>query len=197
MKPFIGIKRIFYGNPINSAVTVESLAAWLKTATEINNSHEGTWSYTQDDPNITEYINELTGKPYYRDAIDQGKKTITFSIGQYEFADKQALQGGKLIKGSAGGAGTETVIGWSAPDSPELFYKAIVGVTKTGGVIVFTNAGIVSKVDTQEKNLALGVTAVAMDSGVTNVDDEYWFAGDKVKLSGSGNSISLTEIVAG
>ena len=55
MKPFIGIKRIWYGAPLTEANTPAKLATWLKTATEVKNSHEGTWGYSQDDPSVTEY----------------------------------------------------------------------------------------------------------------------------------------------
>lgn len=39
MKPFIGIKKIWYGAVINAAVTPASLKTWLGTATEVKNSH--------------------------------------------------------------------------------------------------------------------------------------------------------------
>lgn len=171
MKPFIGIKQIWYGDVFNAAVTATTLKAWLKTATEVKNSHQDTFQYTQDDPSVTDYINELTGKPYYRDVTSEGNKTIEFTIGEYSFADKVALQGGKLV-----GSGD----GWEAPDSPELIYKGIVGKTKTGNYVVFTYAGIVGKTTMADKNMGLGVQAVAMDNPTEAVKDEYWFDGSKV-----------------
>lgn len=171
MKPFIGIKKIWYGDPIAEALTAEKLKTWLGTAKEVINSHQDTWSYTQDDPSVTDYINELTGKPYYRDITSAGNKTIAFTMGVYSFEDRVALIGGKLV-----GEGE----GWEAPDTPELIYKAVVGQTKTGNYIVFTNAGIVGKTNAVEKNLGLGVTAVAMDNETEGVADEYMFDGEKV-----------------
>ena len=50
MKPFIGIKKIWYGAVITAAVTPASLKTWLGTATEVKNSHQDTWGYTEDDP---------------------------------------------------------------------------------------------------------------------------------------------------
>lgn len=167
-KPYIGIKQIFYGTPFSAEVTPTTLKAWLATATEVKNSHDGTWSYTQDDPETTDYINELTGKPYYRDKTSNGTKTIAFTIGVYSYEDKVALQGGSLVTDGS------DVIGWKSPTTPELINKAVVGVTKTGHYVVFTNASIVGKADTQEKNLGLGVSAVAMDNETTGVADEYW-----------------------
>ncbi len=176
LKPFIGIKRLWYGDVITEAVTTEKLKTWIKTATEVKNSHDGTFQYTQDDPSVTDYINELTGKPYYRDMTSEGNKTIAFTIGEYEFEDKAALQGGTLIKES------EVVVGWEAPKTPELIYKAVVAMTKTGNFVVFTNAAVIGKTNMQEKNMGLGLTAVAMDNTNDGVADELWFNGKNVSL---------------
>lgn len=175
MKPFIGIKKIWYGDPMTEAMTSSKLKSWLSTAKEVTNSHQDTWSYTQDDPSITDYINELTGKPYYRDMTDSGNKTISFTMGVYAFEDRIALIGGSLV-----GDGE----GWASPETPELIYKAVVGQTKTGNYIVFTNAGIVGKTNAVDKNLGLGVTAVAMDNDNEGVADEYMFDGEKVEAAG-------------
>ena len=48
-------------------------------------------------------------------------------------------------------------------------------MTKEDSYIVFTNALIVGKVDQQELNLGLGVSAVALENETANVEDEYWF----------------------
>lgn len=171
MKPFIGIKKIWYGEPISEALTATKLKTWLGSATEVTNSHQDSWSYTQDDPSVTDYINELTGKPYYRDMTSAGNKTIAFTLGVYSFEDRVALVGGEIVEDGAG---------WAAPETPELVYKAVVGQTKTGNYIVFTNAGIVAKTNAVEKNLGLGVTAMAMDNESEGVADEYMFDGEKV-----------------
>ena len=176
MKPFIGIKKIWYGDPLKVAPTAAGMKTLLASMTEVTNSHEGTWSYTQDDPSVTDYINELTGKPYYRDAINSGNKTIAFTMGVYTMADRVALQGGEEITEGDG------VVGWKSSSAPQLVYKCIVAQTKTGNFIVFTNAGVVAKTNAAEKNLGLGVTAVAMDNEVATVADEYLFDGEKVNL---------------
>lgn len=186
MKPFIGIKQIWYGPVITEALTAAKLKTWLATATEVKNSHQDTWGYTQDDPTITDYINELTGKPYYRDMTDEGAKTIAFTMGAYSFKDKVELQGGKVIKES------EKEVGWEAPETPELVYKAVVGCVKTGNYIVFTNAGIVGKSNMVEKNIGLGVSAVAMDNEAEGVADEYWFDGDAVDSASEASMASYS-----
>lgn len=174
MKPFIGIEQIWYGETFDAAVTIETLKTWLKTATEVKNSHQDTFQYTQDDPSVTDYINELTGKPYHRDITSEGNKTIEFTIGEYSFADKVALQGGTLV-----GDGD----GWEAPSNPTLIYKGLVAKTKTGNYVVFSYASIVGKTTMADKNMGLGVSAVAMDNPQDGVKDEYWFDGSKVNSS--------------
>lgn len=70
MKPFIGIKRVLYGDPM-TALPGESgkfdgaaLAAMLAKVgtddaplTEVKNLHKDTWGYEESDPTVTEYIN--------------------------------------------------------------------------------------------------------------------------------------------
>ena len=110
MKPFIGIKKIWYGAVITAAVTPASLKTWLGTATEVKNSHQDTWGYTEDDPTTTDYINELTGKVYYKDVTAKGARTMAFTMGEYSFEDKKELQGGELVKDG------QAVVGWHEPD---------------------------------------------------------------------------------
>lgn len=164
---------------MSAEVTPTSLKTWIGTAKEVKNSHQDTWGYTQDDPSVTNYINELTGKTYYRDVTDEGAKTIAFTMGEYAYEDKAALQGGTVIQ-----EGSKSV-GWKAPSNPELVYKGVVAQTKTGNYVVFTNAGIVGKSSMAEKNIGLGVSAVAMGNPTDGVSDEYWFDGDAVDTAGA------------
>ena len=167
---FIGIQKIWYGAVFTSAVTAAGLKTWLSanTTTEVTNSHEGTWGYTQDDPTTEDYINELTGKPYHRDLSSAGVKTITWTSGMYDLDMKAALQGG-----------TATTTSWTS-GAANFVYKGVVAKTKTGHYIVFTNANIIAKADQQQKAIGLGVSAVAMENENSGVADEYWFVGSAV-----------------
>lgn len=175
LKPFIGIKKIWYGDVFAAAVTASTLKTWLGTATVVKNSHQDTWGYTEDDPTYTDYINELTGGIYYRDVTAKGAKTITFTMGEFELEDLVTLRGGAKV-------GTDE--GWSAASEPNIVNKGIVGQTKTGNYIVFSNAAIIGKGDQQEKNIGLGVTAVAMDNPNSGVASDYLFDGAKVDSAG-------------
>lgn len=174
-KPYIGIKEIYYGESISEDLTPAKLKTWLATATKVTNSHDGSYSFNQDDPQTEDYINELTGKPYYKDITSLGNKTIAFTMGEYAYSDMAELCGGTVLTDES-----DNPIGWKAPETPLLVYKAIVGKTKTGNYVVFTNAIIVGKTNMQSKNMGLGVTATAMESGVVGVSDEYRYEGSAV-----------------
>ena len=135
-KLFIGIKQIWYGDAFAAAVTAATLKTWLESATEVKNSHQDTWGYSEDDPSYTDYIDELTGDIYYRDMTAKGAKTISFTMGEYELEDLVTLRGGAKV-------GTDE--GWSAASEPNIVNKGIVGQTKTGNYIVFSNAAIIGK----------------------------------------------------
>lgn len=176
-KPFIGIKRLWYGPELTKAqaaglVDGAAVKALVTTESnkfkEIKNVHDGTWGYSQDDPSVTDYINELTGKPYYRDKTSDGARTINFTLGVYDYADKAALQGGEVIGEEAG---------WKSSGALENVEKCVVAMTKTGNYIIFADASIIAKGDQQEKNIGLGITAVCMESDHEDVEAEYMLEG--------------------
>lgn len=171
MKPFIGLKAVYYGEVLSAKLTKESFKTWLTTAKKIENVHEGTWKYEQEDATETEYINELTGEPYFIDQEKKGKKTMSITIGEYDVATKVDLAGGKAMDGG---------LGWEAPADIPVINKCFVGLTKTGNYIVFPNASIKNKADTQNKNVGLGITATAMSTGVSGLQAEYNIDGSKV-----------------
>lgn len=167
---FIGIKKLWYTEVIQTALTAQSLKTLLSgdLVKEITNTHGDTFTYTQDDPTVTEYINGITGRPYYREKTDKGARTISFTIGEYDLSTKAELQGGEA---------SEDGKTWQDNDEMEFIEKAFIAKTKTGNYLVFTDASVIGKVDVQEKNLGLGVSAVAMDNPNEGVASEYWFDG--------------------
>jgi len=178
-KLYIGIKRIWYAEPITSAVTASSLKTLLGSATEVKNSHQDTWGYEESDPETTEYINELTGQTYYIDMTKGTIPTISFTMGQYSYLDKANLQGGTAITATGAEATSEAdAVGWKKGDNLEVIEKAIIAQTKTGNYVVLTKANITGKGNFVEKNIGLGVTAVALEN--EGVGSEYWFDGDAV-----------------
>lgn len=169
-KPFIGLKRLWYGDVItavehkDTGLTIEEILVKVESCTEIKNVHQDTWGYEETDPTVTEYINELTGKPYYRDAQTQGVPTMSFTLGQYAFSDKAALQGGTAMAAK-----------WDRPNEIPMIEKCIIAQTKTGTLIVFPRANIIGKGNFVEKNIGLGVSAVPLDTNVDGLSSESWF----------------------
>ena len=168
-KQFIGIKNIWYADSI-SAITGEALSGLeVKTlladasTTKVTNLHQDTWGYAEDDASVTDYINELTGLVYYKDVTQAGAVTISFTLGEYAYADKAALQGG-----------TSTATSWNRGGIANID-KCIIAQTKTGNYIVFPKASILGKGNFVEKNIGLGISAVAMETGVTGLAAEVWF----------------------
>ncbi len=139
MKPFIGIKKIWYGDVIDEAVTKASLKTLIGEMTEVKNSHQDTWQYTEDDPTYTDYINELNGEIYYRDVTQREQKPSHLQWVNGLFDDKVALQGGEKV---------DTDAGWASSDTPGIVNLGIVAQTKTGNYIVFTNAAVIAKRNT-------------------------------------------------
>lgn len=171
MKPFIGLKAVYYGDVLDAPLTKVSFNTWLGTAKKIENVHEGTWKYEQEDNTETEYINELTGEPYFIDEEKKGKRTMSITIGEYDSETKVALAGGKAMADG---------IGWEAPADIPVIEKCFAGQTKTGNYIVFPKASIKAKADTQNKNVGLGITATAMSTGVPGLQSEYHIDGSKL-----------------
>ena len=165
----IGIKRLFYFDPLTAKVEKAEMLAKLKAAKEIKNTHGDTFTYEQGDPDVEEGKNGLTGKTYYRIKKNEGAKTISFTSGEFDLEDKVALQGGKANDGI-----------WEAPTTLDFINKGIAAYTQTNDLVVFTNASIIGKTSKQDSVLGLGVQATAMDSGVKDVSDEYWYEGAKL-----------------
>lgn len=176
-KPYIGIKNIWYGPVLGEKPTKEKLKGLIGkggTFNRVKNSHDGTWGYEQDDPETTDYKNELTGLTYFTDKTSDGNHTINFTMGVYDYAQKADLQGGLEVKEAGAKTGETDFDGWQSASANDLVNKCVIAQTKTGHLIIFTNALIIAKVDTQEKNLGLGVKATAQENEASGVAAEYW-----------------------
>lgn len=186
---YIGITRIWYADVINTPVTpaaIKALIAKNGTAHEVLNSHQDTWGYEETDPETTDYVNELTGLTYYVDKTKNSIPTISFTMGEYSYIEKAALQGGEAITAAGTKATTEdTAVGWKRSEETEVIEKAIIAQTKTGNYVVLTKANIVAKGNFVEKNIGLGVTAVALEN--PGIGSEYWYNKDVVEGATSGS----------
>lgn len=122
---------------------------------------------------MTQYKNELTNKTYRSD-VEAGEKRINFTVGQYDFDLKAALQGGK-----SGDTGKS----YTAGDSAELRYKAFYALTQDNVLIVFPRANIIASNSSTDNAIGIAVSAIPEEvSGVTA--DEYWFDAEELDLYG-------------
>lgn len=157
----VKIKQLYYAEPLSAAPTKAGISAALSAATAITNVHQDTFQYEEAEPTINKYKNQLTGQVYRSDVIE-GDVSIAFSIGQYDFAMKKALQGGNATDDS-----------WSRGKSTPV-YKAFYAVTEDDVCIVFPKARIIARGASTDNAVALALSAVPEES-VANVASEYWF----------------------
>ena len=169
----IKIKELRYAEVLSAAPTLSDVATGFKAATKIDNSHQQTFTYEEDEPTVTQYKNELTNKTYRSD-VEAGEKRINFTVGQYDFDLKAALQGGK-----SGDTGKS----YTAGDSAELRYKAFYALTQDNVLIVFPRANIIASNSSTDNAIGIAVSAIPEEvSGVTA--DEYWFDAEDLDLYG-------------
>lgn len=197
MNTFIGIKKLWYGDVLTGSsltnLTQDGITTIISGMTPVLNVHEDTWGYEETDPEISEYINELNGLPYYVDETKQGIPTISFTLGEYEYQQKKDLQGGDIVKKGGSGTDANDAVGWKRPTELSVIYKCVVALSKTGVYIIFPKAQITGKGDVQEKNIGLGVQAKAVETGIEGLAAEYW-----IKSSGSsavGHAFTAVEPV--
>ena len=176
-KTVVSIKKLWYADPIDaiagSALTGEEvydLIADVGTK-EISNVHGDTWAYEEAEASVTDYVNQLNGKVYYRDNVP-GAVNMSFSIGQYDYETKAALQGG-----TATGATTKT--GWQRGNG-DLVYKCMIAKTKDDTYIVFPKAGVSARGGMVEKAIGILLSAVALETEVTGLASECWFDATEV-----------------
>lgn len=175
---FIGIDNLWFGEPLTADIdTLDKLKTQINAMTKVNNSHDGTFGYEQDDNDETEYKNELTGEDYFVDVTSYGAKRIKWSIGEFDFDTYAAFMGGEVIKGN---------LGWKTNSNKNVDNKAILAQTKSGNFILFSNAKITAKNDTQEKGVMIGITARCMESQKAGVAAEYRFDGSSIKIGADG-----------
>ena len=172
LNTFIGIKKLWYGNVLESAPAYNDMATLVAGMTEITNIHQDTWGYEESDPETTEYVNELSGQNYFVDMTKQGVPTISFTLGEYQYQQKADLQGGSVI--TEGSGNSAVAVGWSKPLEMEVVYKSIVALSKTDTYIIFPKAQITGKGDVQEKNIGLGIQALCCETGSQSIAPEYW-----------------------
>ena len=160
----VHLKELYYGPIITeTGLTGAKLKTLLPTLKKVDNIHGETFKYEETEPSVTSHKNQLTGKTYRQDQVD-GEVKISFTIGEYDFETKAALQGG-----------TATATSWARAEQSSLIHNSIVGLSKDGVYIVFPKANCVANGADTDKAVGLSVSATAIDTGVAGLNTEYWF----------------------
>lgn len=166
----VEIDELYYADPI-TAVTDKAtglsggeIAALLAKATtkKVQNVHGDTYQYEEAEASVTRYKNALTGE-YYRETSEPGEVKINFTIGEYDYATKADLQGGKATEKS-----------WER-DKHKPIHKCVIGKTKDGVYVVFPKAAINARGSNTDKAVGLAVSAVPLSTGVDGLASEKWF----------------------
>lgn len=156
----VKIKQLAYAAPLATKPTKATLTAAIEAATKITNVHGGTFQYEETAGNITQFKNQLTGKNYRAD-VEPGEKSIAFTIGEYDFETKAALQGGTAAADS-----------WESGDA-SIIKKAIYATTEDNVCIVFPCAMIVARGSSADNAIGIALSAAALESN--GLKEEYWF----------------------
>ena len=175
----VEIDELYYADPI-TAVTDKAaglsgaeIAALLAKATtkKVKNVHGDTFQYEESEASVTKYKNALTGH-VYRETSEPGETKINFTIGEYDYETKAALQGGKATASS-----------WER-GKHEMIHKCIVGKTKDGVYVVFPKASISARGANTDKAIGLAVSATPLETGVEGLASEKWIDDAEVVPAG-------------
>jgi DNA repair photolyase len=171
----IGIKKIFYGAPLavvatpyadgnaDTGLSAKELKAFLANAStkQVENVHQGTWNYEKAEATVTQYKNQLTKKTY-RQSVEGGDSTITFSIGKYDLEVKADFEGG-------GSNATK----YSAPLDYKVENMTIAGLTEDDVYIVFPKASVIARGASTDEAIAIAVTATPLEPDI-QIEPEVW-----------------------
>lgn len=166
----VEIDELYYAEPIKTVTTPAAgltgaeVATILKNAAtkRVKNVHGDTYQYEEAEASVTRYKNALTGE-YYRETSEPGEVKINFTIGEYDYATKADLQGGKATEKN-----------WERGKYKPI-HKCVIGKTKDGVYVVFPKAAINARGSNTDKAVGLAVSAVPLSTGVDGLASEKWF----------------------
>ena len=174
----VEIDELYYAEPIASVTNKATglsgaeVAAILKNAAtkKVQNVHGDTFQYEESEASIARYKNALTGE-YYRETSEPGEVKLNFTIGEYDYATKADLQGGKSTDKS-----------WERVKYKPI-HKCVIGKTKDGVYVVFPKAAINGRGANTDKAIGLAVSASPLTTGVDGLASEKWFDESEVVVS--------------
>lgn len=182
----VGIKKILYADTskITADLTADLAKTIIKAAItakdEVRNVHGETWNVEESEASVNGYKNQLNGQTY-RYETTPGDMSVSFTIGQYEYATKAALMGGTPIKKGGAGADKDNIVGWKRSNEKVVIKKALFCLTNDDVWLIFTNTQITAREANTDKAIAIGVKALVQTPEVAGVSAEYNFDEAEVK----------------
>lgn len=182
----VGIKKILYADTskITADLTADLAKTLIKAAItakgEVRNVHGETWNVEESEASVNGYKNQLNGQTY-RYETTPGDMSVSFTIGQYEYATKAALMGGTPIKKGGAGADKDNIVGWKRSNEKVVIKKALFCLTNDDVWLIFTNTQITAREANTDKAIAIGVKALVQTPEVAGVSAEYNFDEAEVK----------------
>lgn len=178
----VDIKQLWYAETtaVTADLTGAILATILKTAKEVKNVHQDTWSIEEAEPSVTSYKNQITGSNY-RQTKEMGDLVMSFTIGQYDYTTKKDLMGGTLIN---------TDKGWKRERGVVDIYKCMIALTEDNQYVVFPKATSITREANTDGAIGLAVSATALEPDNSDVSSEYWFDSSVVVEASSLSNLS-------
>ena len=169
----IDIKKLWYAE--TSAVTADLtgtlLSTILRSAKEITNVHQDTWTVDESEPTQDSYRNQLTGNIYRFGAKLMGEVTFNFTIGRYDYVTKKDLLGGDVIN---------TDKGWKRARGAVEIKKCLIALTEDDQYCVLPYANVVAREASTDGAVGLAVIGTAMEPETGTIMPEYWFDASEV-----------------
>lgn len=177
----IDIKRLWYCDALASAgdeaLTASTLGSKIRSAVEIKNIHQDTWTIDESEASQDSYKNQLTGSTYRMGSKSMGEVTFSFTIGRYDYDTKAALMGGVVIKKDE-----TTPIGWSRQRGITDVKKMLIALTEDGVYCVLPYANVIAREANTDGAVGIAVTGTMLEPPSENVSPEYWFDESEITI---------------
>lgn len=157
----IKIKALRYAEVLSEAPTKDTIKTAFEAAEKIQNLHQGTFTYEESAPTVNSYKNDLTGQ-IYRSDMEPGDVSINFTIGQYDFATKAAMQGGDATDDS-----------WKRGKASQR-YKAFYAITGDDICIVFPKGNVIGTGTSTDNAVGIAMQVIPQEIS-SEIGSEYWF----------------------
>lgn len=168
----IGIKKLYYGAVLTassvSLFSTTGIATLISSSTEITNVHQDTWALEEGEPSQDSYKNQLTKAVYRMGSKEMGDITISFEVGQYDYATKAALLGGSVIEES------NQVVGWKRAKGVTDVKKSFIAITEDNVAVIFPKCNVMASEGNTDGAISIKMSATVLEPEDTEVNSEYW-----------------------